>query len=251
MTGTPSTITFRGLTYRIESRREVPTVGDADLRRRIAYVDRGIRPEYRQGIALHELVEREGLRQGLTNAAAHARANLAEYRHYARTMGEREAAAFMHEEEIASCLHARPPRGIFPPYERPAGFLDYKGVRWRLVEGFEERTGIDILPRRRILRVNRRVPPDYRPAIGVYVIEERGGSERGIRYSEADRLAWRAVRAWARQNDFPERRVREMKRWQGEFYQWGLLRHKRKMLRASHARALEIITTEAGRGWSP
>jgi hypothetical protein len=225
-------------------------VGDVDLQRRTVYIDKGIKPEYREGIALHELVEREGLRKGLTNAESHARANLAEYQLYRRRWGAARARRFLLDEEIDACLHARKAKGRFPKRSRPNGAFLYGGRRWQLRPWIEERVGIDLLPRSRVLLVNPRVPPRHREAISVYVITERQVSERGIRYTEADRRGWQAARAFLKEQGLPPSRLREARAWQQEFYHWGLGRHKRSMLGSSPAQGLRIITSIEGRGRS-
>lgn len=236
-------IIYKSKRFEIIGNKIVPTIGDIDMINQVAYVDKRIDKQYHRGIAIHEAAEREGLCMGLSNTAAHARANRIEYEYYARKMGDRKAKHFIVHEELSipSVKNARFTSLEFPYCSKRKSRLRYLDKHWQLQPGNEERTGIDIYPRDKILLVNPRVPIKLRPILGVYTIEERRKSEEGKRYSEADKLAWKAATQFARS----VADVKTAKKWVDNFYRWGLYRWKTIMASTSDVDALFKFMTNS------
>lgn len=90
---------YKGIRYFIEFSKKVDSVGDFFELGRIIYIDEKVPEKFHEGIAIHEIIERDFLKQGHSYGWSHNKAQQKELEFYKKKFGNETGEKLMNEEE--------------------------------------------------------------------------------------------------------------------------------------------------------
>lgn len=86
--------------YKISTSLSMPTIGDISEIEKTIYIDKRMPKKFKEGIAVHEVEEREWLKKGNTYKFSHNKAQQKELQFYRKKFGSLpRARGFLKEEE--------------------------------------------------------------------------------------------------------------------------------------------------------
>ena len=88
-----------GSTYKIDNTKPNRSIGDIDERKKIIFLDKHMPAQFMEGIALHEIVERQFIRKGHSYEYSHNQAQKAELKFYQKKHGLKKGKQMLFDEE--------------------------------------------------------------------------------------------------------------------------------------------------------
>ncbi|MDD4878351.1 MAG: hypothetical protein PHO02_04940 [Candidatus Nanoarchaeia archaeon] len=201
MVSTEKTIEFEGRKYRIDVSQKVSTVGDFDEKNSTVYVDKDMPAKFHEGIAVHEIHERNVLKKGHSYQYSHNEAQKRELEFYKKKHGDKEGEKMLLEEE--AIVLAMP--GRMPPTRKkketdatPVPRIQlimlkgaiYEGKTY-IIDNSHSLIGdiVDFYEKKRVIYIDKDIPEWLFEGMAIYTIEERKLLKQGSSYADASEAA--------------------------------------------------------------
>lgn len=203
MPNNEKTIEFEGKKYKIDTSQKITTTGDFDETISTVYIDKDVPEKFYEGIAIHEIHERNVLKKGHSYQYAHNEAQKKELEFYKKKYGEKEGEKVLCEEDeaalkIASTGRRVPMRKKNPVEQLPMPdivtiFLRaiiYEGKTY-IIDNSNVLIGdvVDFYEKKGIIYIDKDIPEWLFEGMALYTIEERKMLKHGSSYAAAQEAA--------------------------------------------------------------
>lgn len=198
------TIEFEGKKYKIDISGKVSTTGDFDEKNSTVYIDKDVPAKFHEGIAIHEIHERNVLKKGHSYQFAHNEAQKRELRFYQKKYGKKEGEKMLCDEDEAALQIASSGRRSIvmkkddeqkgePLPEIMTIFLRaiiYEGKTY-IIDNSNTLIGdvVDFYEKKKIIYIDKNVPEWLFEGMALYAIEQRKMLKQGCSYAEAEEAA--------------------------------------------------------------
>ncbi|HII16230.1 MAG TPA: hypothetical protein HA362_08055 [Nanoarchaeota archaeon] len=194
------TIEFEGKKYKIDISRKVSTTGDFDETVNTVFIDKDVPEKFHEGIAVHEIYERQVLKKGHSYQYSHNEAQKRELAFYKKKYGDKDGEKMLYEEEdlVLATPGRKPPVRKKPIEPIPAPKIQtivlkaviYEGKTY-IIDSSNSLIGdiVDFYERKRIIYIDKDVPDWLFEGMAIYTIEERKMLKQGSSYAAANDFA--------------------------------------------------------------
>lgn len=192
-------VTYDGDEYVVDSSKAVKSIGDIDENNKIIYIDKEIPEKFHEGIAIHEIVERELMKKGHTYVYSHNIANKKEIEFYEKIYGKDQGAKTLEEEEelvlkISNVKIIKRIKKKIKPSKEEAVKIEMNSV-WEFIFNGKKYiidnsnrligTLVDFYETKNRIYIDKDVPEKFFKGLAYYEIEERKLLIQGLTWEQA------------------------------------------------------------------
>lgn len=205
MASAEKTIEFEGKKYKLDTSQKIATTGDFDEANNTVLIDKDIPEKFHEGIAIHEIHERNVLKKGHSYQFAHNEAQKRELKFYQKKYGKKEGEKMLREEEEAalkiassgrrSIVMKKDTKKIQEEQSPDIITIFLRAVVYEnktyLIDNSNLLIGdvVDLYERKKIIYIDKNIPEWLFEGMALYVLEQRKMLKQGSSYAGAEEVA--------------------------------------------------------------